>query len=211
MLQPADEPRRLARAVRQAAVLALLMLLSLSSYLAVLKWRGDAAVWVTRTAWDRHIPFRPEWVWVYLLPYLVGPVVAGSLSRPTFAWFVRRGLAAVLASLAVFVVCPTRTVRPTADGLGDGTTAALYRNMVGIDEPPANAAPSLHVSLTCLLALALVRDYPRWWPAATAGAGLVWLATLLTQQHHLIDVATGILLAGALALPWGRLLSEPEA
>ena len=104
MLQPADVPRRLARAVRQAAVLALLMLLSLSSYLAVLKWRGDAAVWVTRTAWDRHIPFRPEWVWVYLLPYLVGPVVAGSLSRPTFAWFVRRGLAAVLASLAVFVV-----------------------------------------------------------------------------------------------------------
>jgi membrane-associated phospholipid phosphatase len=74
--------------------------------------------------------------------------------------------------------------------------------MVTIDEPPANAAPSLHVSLTCLLALALVRDFPRWWPVSCAGVVLVWLATLLTRQHHLVDVLTGALLAVGVVFAW---------
>src|SRR5437763_11409000 len=69
MLKPADFPERLTlqRALFQAAMLALLMVLSLSLYLAVLKWRGPAVVWVTRTEWDRLLPFQPIWVWVYLI------------------------------------------------------------------------------------------------------------------------------------------------
>ena len=85
---------------------------------------------------------------------------------------------------------------------GTDPTARLYRDMVEIDEPPANAAPSLHVSLTCLLAWALVRDYPRWWLPGFIGAVLVWLATLFTRQHHVLDVVTGAALACVLALPW---------
>ena len=71
--------------------------------------------------------------------------------------------------------------------------------MIAVDEPPANAAPSLHISLSTLLGLALGRDFPRWRPAIFAAVTLVWLATLLTWQHHVIDVATGALLAGLLA------------
>ena len=51
------------------------------------------------------------------------------------------------------------------------------------------------MSLTFLLALALLRDFPRWWPITVGSVVLVWLATLFTRQHHLIDVLTGILLA----------------
>ena len=69
--------------------------------------------------------------------------------------------------------------------------------MIAIDGPAANAAPSLHVSLTCLLALAMIRDFPRWWPLWFAFVGAVWWSTLVTRQHHLVDVVTGTLLTWA--------------
>jgi hypothetical protein len=199
---PYADARTLPRFLRQAFILAGMMLGSLALYLAVLKWRGPAATVTTRTAWDDAIPYRPGWVWAYLLPYLVGPFIAGLLSPSSFRWYVRRGLLVVAVSLAIFAAFPTRVERPTTDAPAGGLTGRIYRNMVEVDEPPANAAPSLHVSLTFLLALAVVRDDPRWGLAALGGAAVVWLATLLTWQHHLIDVATGVLLAGIFALPW---------
>jgi hypothetical protein len=200
-----EKPARhwaVARRIRQAVILAAIMLGSLGLYLTVLKWRG-ADAGLTHTAWDDAFPFRPEWVWIYLLPYVVGPLLFALLTPATFWWYISRGLVLVFVSIAFFAAVPTQTApRPPTTDLGDGWTAALYRNMVAIDEPPANAAPSLHVSLTCLLAIALVRDFPRWWPVTFAGVAIVWLATLLTRQHHLIDVGTGVLLALVVALAW---------
>jgi membrane-associated phospholipid phosphatase len=202
---PQKEERRLARAVRQALLLAVIMFASLGMYLVVLKWRGHAAVFITHTAWDDAFPFRPEWVWVYLIPYLIGPVVIGLLSRRTFLWYVTRGLATVILTLLIFIAVPTQTApRPSADYLGDSLTGQLYHHMIEIDEPPANAAPSLHVSLTCLLAWALLRDFPRWWLPSLVGVALVWLATLLTRQHHIIDVVTGALVACVVVWAWPR-------
>jgi hypothetical protein len=178
------------------------MLGSLALYLTVLWWRGPSAVLETQMAWDKHIPFHVGWVWIYLIPYLLGPAIAALLSPETFAWYIRRGLIVVAVSLLIFILVPTKTVRPSpelVEGLGDGLTAMLYRNMTAIDGPAANAAPSLHVSLTCLLAWAVTRDYRCGWPLWFAGAVVVWAATLFTWQHHLIDVATGVLLATLVA------------
>jgi hypothetical protein len=198
------ERRPLRRGLYQALLLAVIMFSALGLYLTVLKWRGPAAAVVTKTRWDDWLPFSPAWVWVYLIPYLIGPLAAAWLRWETFTWFVRRGLVLVFISLAIFVVYPTKTERPPlADETGDGRlTAAAYNHMATIDQPPANAAPSLHVSLTCLMFWALVRDYPRMWPMTLPAVAVVWLATLLTWQHHLIDVATGVLLGSVLALPW---------
>lgn len=187
------------RFLRQAVTLAVMMLASLGLYLAVEWTRGRHATIVTQTEWDRDIPLRIEWVWVYMVPYLIGPIFVGLLSPTTFSWYIRRGIILVLLSCAIFAVLPTRTVRPTVDDLGEGLTADMYRNMIEIDGPAANAAPSLHVSLTCLLFWALYRDFRRWWPIALVGIAIVWLSTLLTHQHHIIDVVTGILLACAVA------------
>jgi membrane-associated phospholipid phosphatase len=194
----------IAAALWQALVLTAIMLASLGGYLLVLKWRGPDARLTTHTTWDDVIPFRPGWVWVYLIPYVIGPIVIGSFRRETFRWYVQRGLVLVVVTLLIFIAVPTKTApRPRLD-LGDGPTAQLYQLIVEVDEPPANAAPSLHVSLTFLLALAFMRDFPRWaWLAAIA-ISLVWLATLFTRQHHLLDVATGILLAWIVVLFWAR-------
>jgi hypothetical protein len=190
------------RRLRQAVILSAIMLLSLSGYLIVLWWRGPSAVIVTRTAWDRALPFYPQWVWIYLLPYLFAPVLAAIMSVETFGWYMRRGIAAVIFSLVVFAVLPTKTIRPPTGNLGDGLSARMYRSMVAIDGPAANAAPSLHVSLTGLMGLALVRDFRRFWLLIAAGVAIVWLSTLLTQQHYLIDVATGALVAAVFGWPW---------
>jgi membrane-associated phospholipid phosphatase len=190
----------------QALLLAVIMFSSLGSYLVVLKWRGQSATVSTWTPVDEIIPFWPTWIWIYLLPYAIGPLLVGLLSRPTFWWFVRRGLVVVGITLLIFVVFPTRidTSHRGRDRV-TGLTAEIYNNVIAIDDPPANAAPSLHVSLTCLLLLALLRDFPRWWPLFAGAIGLVWLSTLVTGQHHLLDVASGILLALAVAFGVNRI------
>src|SRR5262245_46451325 len=82
--------------IRQAVVVAIVMVTSLAGYLLVLKWRGDDAVFVTKINLDDMIPFQPAWVWVYLIPYIIGPVVIGFLRRPTFNWYISRGIAVVI-------------------------------------------------------------------------------------------------------------------
>jgi membrane-associated phospholipid phosphatase len=198
------EPWTWTRGIRQAVVIAVVMFSSLGLYLVVLKWRGPAGrdhiTYVEQ--WDEIFPFRPGWVWVYLIPYVIGPIGMGMLSSDTFAWYIRHGLVLVGVTLTIFIIYPTQTrPRPISD-LSDGLTAQLYHNMIEIDEPPANAAPSLHVSLTCLLAWALVREFPRWGFLGFGAAVVVWLATLYTRQHHMVDVLTGALMGSMLALPW---------
>jgi hypothetical protein len=186
--------------LRQAVILPAVMLLSLGGYMTVLWWRGPSAVIATQTAWDRLIPFCPGWVWVYLVPYLFAPALAACLSARRFAWYIGRGLCIVAVSLAIFAIIPTKTIRSPIEGIGTGPTADLYRGMIALDRPAANAAPSLHVSLTCLMGIALFLDFPRFWPLIGLGVGVVWLSTLFTQQHHLIDVVTGVLLGTAAAV-----------
>ena len=180
------------------------MMTALGGYLLVLNWRGGDAVFITKVPLDDVIPFQPAWVWVYLIPYIIGPIVIGFLRRPTFSWYISRGIAVVLVTLLIFILVPTQTDKRPPHDLGTSVTGQLYQNMIAIDEPPANAAPSLHVSLTFLLGLALLWDFPRWWWLSTIAVLLVWLATLFTRQHHLIDVGTGILVAALVVAVWPR-------
>jgi len=205
---------RLARGAVQALLLAAIMFASLGGYLLILKWRGPSAAILTWIPADDWLPFWPEWVWVYLIPYAIGPILAGMMSRSTFWWYIRSGLVTVVVTLVIFMLVPTHTdpdARTEVQKVATGLTAEVLANMTKIDDPPANAAPSLHVSLTCLLLLAMLRDFPRWWPVWVGFVGLVWLSTLVTRQHHLIDVATGALLAAVVVwlVGWKKVLAPP--
>src|SRR6266511_4104027 len=73
----------------------------LSLYLTVLKVRGPASTIKTWIEWDRAFPFTPWWTWVYLLPYIIGPLLVGVIRRPVFTWFVRRALVVAVVSLVI--------------------------------------------------------------------------------------------------------------
>ena len=73
-------------------------------------------------------------------------------------------------------------------------------------DAPHNLAPSLHIVFSTIAVLACAHHAPR-----PARLGLwAWLmaiaaSTLLTHQHHILDVATGLLVAfacRALVLRW---------
>jgi membrane-associated phospholipid phosphatase len=200
------------RGVFQAVLVGAIMYSALGLYLVVLRWRGAAATFITATSLDELLPFWPSWVWIYLLPYITAPILIGFLTPVTFAWYIRRGLVVIALTLVIFVIYPTQ-IDGTHRGAftGSGVTASMYKNMIEIDDPPANAAPSLHVSLTFLLVLALWRDFPRWWAVWVGLAGLVWLSTLVTRQHHFIDVLSGILLACAVTILFAALAPRARA
>ena len=216
-MPPQEEPLTLRRFVFQALGLAAIMVSSLAGYLLVLNLRGPAALFETYLPWDDAVAFNPVWVWVYLIPYIIGPIVIGIMRRSTFNWYVSRGLVIVGLTLLVFALFPNKTRDRDEQALEElrsrpyDWTAHLYLRMVEIDDPPANAAPSLHVSLTCLLAIALFKDFPRWWPITALGVGLVWFATLATRQHHLIDVVSGALLALTVVYAWPARFRQKEA
>ena len=162
-----------ARFFRQALGLAVIMMSSLGCYLIVLKWRGGEARFAHLHGLGRVVPF-PARLGLGLsvaLPDWAG----GAGHRAGFHFsLVRhagpRGGWPVPCSSSSW--CRLRSPRARRIMAWDtGITATVYENMVAIDEPPANAAPSLHVSLTCLLGLALCRDFPKWWPVTAAGRG----------------------------------------
>ena len=107
-----------------------------------------------------------------------------------------------IAGLACFYLWPTAVPRPAADI----AAPASFDLLRGVDAA-GNACPSLHVATAAFSALWLermLRDLaaPRWLRAASACwfALIVW-STLAVKQHVWWDVAAGLLLALAVALP----------
>ena len=71
-----------------------------------------------------------------------------------------------------------------------------------------NLAPSLHVAMSWLVLRALATKAPPVIALSLYGwAGAIALATLLTHQHHVIDVVTGCLLTELVY----RLMYRPRA
>ncbi len=79
----------------------------------------------TQTVWDEWIPLQPGWVWVYLLPYLVGPLVIGFVRPETFRWYIKRGLVVAGLSLICFILVPTKIADRSSDHV---ESAEPYRN-----------------------------------------------------------------------------------
>jgi membrane-associated phospholipid phosphatase len=140
-------------------------------------------------AWERHIPFVPLMLLPYMsidLFFLAAPFVCDARGRAVLA---RRVVAAILVSGAFFLLMPLRFAfdRPAVSGwLG-----ALFGGFRHLDRP-FNQFPSLHIALLIILA----GVYGRCTRGAVRGFLAVWfvligLSTVLTYQHHVIDVFGG--------------------
>lgn len=143
--------------------------------------------------WERHIPFVPLAIIPYMsidLFFLAAPFVCRTdRQRRTLS---NRIIAAILIAGLCFLLFPLKFAfdRPSADGVL-GVIFDKFREM----DKPFNEFPSLHIALRTILAVLFV--------GVTAGLTkwtlriwfvLIGLSTLLTYQHHVIDVVGGFAL-----------------
>jgi hypothetical protein len=144
---------------------------------------------------DRMIPFSDKAVWLYLSIYVLTPIGPFLMDdrRQIIRYAVGVGLIGLLADF-VFIFWPTSCARPGANG-----TLALYRLLTTCDNP-CHAFPSLHAAFAVYSALCAEQvlrtlHAPKTWRNGIwLWTFLILLATLLTKQHMVADIAAGSVL-----------------
>jgi hypothetical protein len=147
------------------------------------------------------IPLLPAMIWVYLSINLLFVLPIFRLDREALHLLGRRMIAATVAATLVFLAMPTTIGFARLDAASDGY--AIFQLLYAIDHP-FNCVPSLHIAYSTLIVAALARN-SRWalQAALAAWLALIMASTVLTHQHHLIDIPAALLLVGlvSLALP----------
>jgi hypothetical protein len=141
---------------------------------------------------DRAIPFIPVAVWIYLSIYALMPIGPFLMNNREQICRYSFGVVAISAfAVVIFFFWPTICSRPMALA-GD----PLYRALISIDSP-YHAFPSLHAAFavySCLCVIDVGRALGwtrRYEIGVVAWATLILVATLLTRQHVLVDIAAG--------------------
>lgn len=143
--------------------------------------------------WELHIPFLPALILPYMsidLFFIASfPLCENKIELHQHA---RRIAAAILVAGLAFLMFPLTTGYPRPEV--SGWSGSLFQLLWAFDRPH-NLAPSLHVALASLL----WPVYARHSPARFRRLVHVWFASMIvspifTWQHHVIDVATGVLL-----------------
>jgi membrane-associated phospholipid phosphatase len=172
-------------------------------YFQILHATGDGATVMPLTFVDDLVGFQPAALYAYvsLWVYVGLPQALLHTRRDLFAYCAWIG-ALCLAGLACFWAWPTAVPPYRVDtSLYPG-----YGLIQGIDAA-GNACPSLHVATAAFSAIwldRLLQEIAAGWRTRAFNwawfAAIAW-STLATKQHVALDVAAGILLALAFALP----------
>ena len=159
---------------------------------------GKAHHYDLTTELDRQVPFRAEWIFIYLVCSLFWAVNYILIVREGKEQWFRFATADIMSRMicgVFFILLPTTNVRPEVTG--SGLASELVRFVYGIDAP-TNLFPSIHclVSWFCFIGIRKSRKIPKGYKIFSAVfALLVCASTQFTKQHYLVDVAAGIILA----------------
>lgn len=154
--------------------------------------------------WELAIPFVPGFIVVYASIAVLLNLPLFMLQRHELRPFAMAFALATLAAGVSFVLLPATLgfARPVTVPGFEAAYALLYRL-----DLPHNLVPSLHVTYSTLTVLAvsqgkrlLTRGILRTWLAAIA------VAVLLTHQHHVLDVVSGLLLGAICYRAYRRLI-----
>jgi protein-tyrosine phosphatase/membrane-associated phospholipid phosphatase len=187
-----DQVSTRAAALAAAIGLSVLFLVVYSGTNWITSLRSDVGTWYFE--WERWIPFVPWMVIPYMsidLFFVVAPFLCrGRIELKILA---ARITLAILAAGTCFLLFPLRLVTepPPVDGLC-GFIFDWFRGM----DKPYNLCPSLHIALRTILADTYARNLRgvlRF--GSHVWFSLIGFSTLLTYQHHIVDVAGGFLLA----------------
>lgn len=144
--------------------------------------------------WERLIPFVPILIIPYMsidLFFVVAPFICSN--RAELKTFAKRVSAGIMVACLFFMAMPLKLAveRPEVDGwLGP-----IFSLLHGFDGP-SNLFPSLHIILMIILAHKFAQKTSG--PLRTGvhiWFALIGLSTLLTYQHHFIDIAGGFFVA----------------
>ena len=142
------------------------------------------------------IPLVPEMIWAYLSINLLFVLPLFSLDISELRLLGRRMIAATLIAVGVFVVMPTTIGFARLDLSREANLA--FELLYALDHP-YNCVPSLHVAYSALIILAVAQRSHLWVKALFAcWLVLVMASTVLTHQHHLIDIAAALAMVGGL-------------
>lgn len=181
-------------AAATSAALSLLFIVVYGSCTWITAHRTDVGTWYY--GWERYIPFVPLMIVPYMsidLFFVAAPFLCQS--RNELKVLARRiGFTIVVAGV-FFLAMPLKlgTPRPQSGGWA----GALFAFLHGFDEP-TNLFPSLHIALRTILA----NLYARHTKGPVRIASNVWFSligfsTLLTWQHHFVDVVGGFVLGAS--------------
>lgn len=176
--------------------LTLNMLVYSGSRLLTANWRH----YNIETALDRRIPLVPWTIVIYFGCYLfwaANYVLCVRLDRRSAWRFLGADFLAKLVCLICFLILPTTNTRPEI--MGDSFWDLLMRFLYQVDAAD-NLFPSIHclTSWFCYIGIRRRREVPVWYRAFSCLFALaVFVSTLTTKQHVLIDVIAGVVLAEA--------------
>lgn len=145
---------------------------------------------------DAMIPFLALFVIPYslIIPVMVVPFVLSVKKSKLFRKTAYAFITTTLISDIIYVLFQTTTVRADVPLTGFFNQWVLY--IYGVDSP-LNCFPSLHVSMAALAFLTTYKIDKKFSYFVLPVSILIVLATVFIKQHNLIDVAGGLLLAGA--------------
>lgn len=168
------------------------------TYMPANHWPVFEPTLLPMTRIDQVVPFLPNSLWIYMSEWLLFPAFyltarnLGNLNRYIYSF-----LALQLISVAIFWIWPTTFPRadfPLPEDL-NAVTYYFFTALRTIDQP-TSCCPSLHVSSVYLSAFLFIEEQRRKFIPALIWATAVAVSTLTTKQHYVIDLVTGLMLAG---------------
>ena len=146
------------------------------------------------TELDRLTPFVPEFMYLFYLAYAL-PALGLFIGARHRLLAAAGAVAALIAgSCIIFAVFPVTVPRPEA--LPDTLAGRLVATTYAADRPVCGF-PSLHVSMSFLTALIVVRERRLVGVVAMVFCALTSVAVLFVKQHVVADVLGGLAIAGA--------------
>ena len=156
--------------------------------------RESRSIMVTRP--DRMIKARPWWVFIYVLSYAQWLLCYWAVFRSGSGdALLAADITGKLVCMLFFIILPTTMEREEPSGPCAWALRIIYRL-----DAPTNLFPSMHSSLSmiCLIMLFTCTGLPLWLKIANAVFSVcVFVSTLKTKQHVIVDTLAGMLL-GAL-------------
>lgn len=147
---------------------------------------------------DEMIPFIPESLTIYLGCYIfwiINYIMIAKLDKEWAYQFFFADFISRIVCFVIFLLYPTTNIRPELQGSGIWNTGMSLLYQVDAAD---NLFPSIHcmVSWFCFIGIRGKKKVPKWYQCVSCGlAVLVFISTLTTKQHVIIDIIGGVAIA----------------